>query len=322
LFLSRDGDILRQAYSFLYPKEDTAYVYWSRKAATKLMADEDRHDFFRRFLSHKVNQNYTMEQVLSSMELSQMLDLIPYGSKEQLTDKNVKQLRRCMEEHWDVVTAAYAGQQKAAFCYYSDVLSGCRKVLAVDIGWAGSGAMALRHLVRNVWHIPCEVIGMVAGTNTIYNAEPDCSETFLQNGTLVSYLYSQSENRDLLKKHDPGKDYNIFWELLLASPTPQFNGFYPNRQQGTTEQKPVQLKDGGSVWLAFGNYDENLEGIRKIQQGILDFVQNYMHAFSDYHYMFRISGRDAYAPMLLAASDKERYLKTIEKKFHLDIHVN
>jgi hypothetical protein len=163
---------------------------------------------------------------------------------------------------------------------------------------------------------------MVAGTNTIYNAEPDCSEPFLQNGTMVSYLYAQSFNRDLLKKHDPGREYNIFWELLLSSSAPQFCGFYLNRQGEGGNQQKVKLQDGRIIWLSFGKYDENLEGISQIQKGILDFVENYMHAFSKYPYMLRISGRDAYAPMLLAASDKERYLKSIEKRFSPDMHVN
>ena len=45
LFLSRDGDILRQAYAVLFPEEKTEYVYWSRAAATKLMARYNRYDF-------------------------------------------------------------------------------------------------------------------------------------------------------------------------------------------------------------------------------------------------------------------------------------
>jgi hypothetical protein len=38
--------------------------------------------------------------------------------------------------------------------------------------------------------------------------------------------------------------------------------------------------------------------------------------------MFHISGRDAYAPMLIAASYKERYLRTMERKFGLEMNVN
>lgn len=69
LFLSRDGDILKQIYDVMYPEDVTKYVYWSRKAATIQMADEDKHDYFRRFLYHKINQGYTLADILKSMQL-------------------------------------------------------------------------------------------------------------------------------------------------------------------------------------------------------------------------------------------------------------
>lgn len=364
LFLSRDGDILKQAYDYLYPAEKTEYVYWSRKAATKLETSFDKHDYFRRFIYHKINQEYTVKEILQSMELDFLLDelgdwkeiwtkkvkkleaeskelalkqlredrtkgldkekvrariekdfseeiltpkreknYIDLRAEDELTDRNGYLLRQFIEAKWDEVLAGYAGQNDSAKAYYETVLSGCSRAAAVDIGWAGSGAMALRHLVAEEWKIPCEIIGIIAGTNTVHNAEPDASESFIQSGRLVAYLYSQSHNRDLVKKHDPNRDYNVFWELLLSSPTPQFKGFYPEGP-------------------AFGRYDANQEGTREIQRGILDFVREYHAHFKDFPFMFRISGRDAYAPMLVAASHNEKYLKAIEKKFDLEINVN
>ena len=364
LFLSRDGDILKQAYDYLYPAEETEYVYWSRKAATKLEAFFDKHDYFRRFVYHKVNQGYTIKEILHSMELDFLLhelggwreiwtkkvkeletesrelalrqlrgkgtkgqenekvrariekdfseeilakkrekSFIDLNAGDELTDRNGYLLRQFIEAKWDKVLACYAGQAEAAKTYYGKILSGCGKAAVVDIGWAGSGALALRHLVAEEWKIPCEVIGIIAGTNTIHNAEPDASESFLQSGSLAAYLYSQSHNRDLLKKHDPNRGYNIFWELLLSSTEPQFQGFYP--------EGPV-----------FGRYDANQKGIREIQKGILDFVREYHGHFKDFPYMLQISGRDAYAPMLAAASHNERYLKAVGKKFSLEINVD
>ena len=319
LFLSRDGDILKQVYDYLYPQEPTAYVYWSRKAATKLEASFDKLDYFRRFLFHKINQDYTIKEILDSMELSFLIDelgdwkniweekhrksFVELKAEDKLTDKNADALKQFLDAKWGQVLAAYSSQNRMAKDYYEAVLSGCKRAAAVDIGWAGSGAMVLRHLVSYEWNIPCEIIGIIAGTNTVYNAEPNASESFLQSGKLVAYLYSQSHNRDLQKKHDTNKDYNVFWELLLSSPTPQFKGFYP---------------EGPS----FGSYDANQEGIKEIQRGIIDFVKEYVAHFTDFPYMLRISGRDAYAPMLVAASHQEKYLKEMEKRFHLEINVN
>ena len=342
LFLSRDGDILKKAYNALYPEDVTEYVYWSRKAATKLMAAEDKHDYFRRFLYHKQGQGYTIREILSSMELEFLADelgdwhtiwldwiarneadssaehFVDLRPEEELTEKNGFLLRRFIEAKWDAVREVYESQLHAAEVYYRERLSGCSRVAAVDIGWAGSGAMALSHLVEQVWKMPCVVTGIVAGTNTPYNAEPDASEPFLQSGKLVAYLYSQSHNRDLLKKHDPNKDYNVYWELLLSSPQPQFVGFY--EAAGATEAGYEKDPQTGGL-LRFGKRDIDPDKAAEIQRGILDFVKEYSTRFRDYPYMLRISGRDAYAPMLAASGADERYLKAMAKRFALQVNV-
>ena len=321
LFLSRDGDILKQVYDFFYPEDSTEYVYWSRKAAVKLMADVDRHDYFRRLIYHKMNQKYTISQILHSMELDslvgQLTDWKEIRPEDELTDKNGRLFRKFLETKWDQIKEIYASQMTAAEKYYAQVLRGCSQVAAVDIGWAGSGAMALSHLTEKVWRIPCQVTGIIAGTNTVHNAEPDAAEIFLQKGKLVAYLYSQSHNRDLLKKHDPNKDYNVFWELLLSSVTPQFTGFY----EGKTRKESSRYLEDLDITLAFGEADMEQEGVREIQEGILTFAHEYHRHFKDFSYMFRISGRDAYAPMLVAASYNERYLKEIEKRFFFEKNI-
>lgn len=48
----------------------------------------------------------------------------------------------------------------------------------MDIGWAGSGAIALDYLVQNVWKLPCSITGAIAGTNSVHNFEVDASEFF------------------------------------------------------------------------------------------------------------------------------------------------
>ncbi|MCR4781357.1 MAG: HAD-IA family hydrolase [Lachnospiraceae bacterium] len=336
LFLSRDGDILHQVYQKMYPTclvdEDYEYVYWSRKAATVLCFDLDRNDYYRRFLYHKINQGYSIRAILKSMELSSLASYIEafcIGSSkadliheegrkvvlhldDELTTKNVHVLRTALDRLESEIRKVYENRDRCAKTYYSKKLSGYKKVLAVDIGWAGSGAIALRRLVRDKWQIPCKVFGMIAGSNTVYNAEPYQSETFFQTGVMNSYLFSMSHNRDLMKRHNPNMDYNVYWELLLSSPTRQFVGF-------------CRKKDG-SIGYDFGSFDENLDGICDIQKGILDFCSDYMEHFhspidSAYFEMYNISGRDAYAPMVVASSHHEKYLRVIERRFHLEPNV-
>jgi hypothetical protein len=294
----------------LFPEEKTEYVYWSRAAATKLMARYNRYDFFRRYLYHKADGTYTLEQILKSMRLEFLLDRLLQRLPHEiyLTSGNVRQVKRFLEANWQEVTAVYDRESKAAELYYKKVLGDSRNALAVDIGWAGSGAIALDYLVQNVWKLPCSITGAIAGTNSVHNFEVDASEIFLQNGKLAAYLYAQSFNRDLWKKHDPNTDDNIFFELLLASPTPQFLGF---------ELDEVS----GEVLYLFGKMDVNPKGMKEIRSGILDFVRDYQKHFSGYPYLLCVSGRDAYAPILAASGNKKAYLKALKKKFEFEANV-
>ncbi len=303
LFLSRDGDVLKQAYDVLFPEEKTEYVYWSRKAAAKLMADRNKWDYYRRFIYQK--QGIRIGEALESMELKELAGKLPneLNVNDTLNQSNSTKLRKFLEENHGFITEKYKEQAECARKYYSDILKDCGKVAAVDIGWAGSGALSLSYLVEKEWNMPCRIEGVVAGTNTVFSAEPDASESFLQSGRLHAYLYSQSHNRDILKKHDPAKDHNVYWELLLASPTPKFEGFY---------------REG----LKFGEEDVDKEGAYKIRKGIMDFLKDYTKPFENYPYMMNISGRDAYAPMLAVMTDENRYLRAIESRFSLNPRID
>ena len=326
-FLSRDGDILKQAYDYLYPNDVTEYVYWSRRAATKLMANHNKYDYFRRFIHHKASGQYTVLEILKSMELDNIINMLSGDTaarnhsdkvtidndvlnlSDKVTSANVPKLQKLLEDNWDKVLEAYETEKKGAIAYFNKLVENCKKVCAIDIGWAGSGALSMSYLLEKAWKYDLSLTGIIAGTNTIYNFEADASESFLQSGKLVAYLYSQSHNRDLIKMHDPNKNYNVFWELLLSSPTKQFKGFGYDE---ATKQ----------VELYFGKEDYNTEGMLEIQNGIMDFVKDYKRHFEDIPYMYNVSGRDAYAPMIAAASYDEKYLKVIEKKFALEINVS
>ena len=195
-----------------------------------------------------------------------------------MTRKEADLVKTYLNENWETVLAHYKEQQENARTYYAPVFQGCQHVAAVDVGWAGSGAMALDHMVNKVWNWNCKVTGLLAGTNSIYNAEPNCSEAQLFSGKLVSYLYSQQLNRNLWKQHNPGKGHNVIVEALLASQNPSFRGFY-----------------GQDTERMFSRKTEDIDAA-EVQRGVLDFVKLYQkHCGADAN----ISGADSMAPILL-----------------------
>ncbi|HJD31328.1 MAG TPA: HAD-IA family hydrolase [Candidatus Eisenbergiella stercorigallinarum] len=296
LFLARDGDILSRVYRLLYPEEagKVRYVLWSRLAAVKLSARYYKYDYFRRFLFHKVNQGFPLEQIFQAMELSDMLDGLTRQENsgrqdtalkktELLTDGNVRRVQEYLLDHWEEVLAHYDSQLEIGKRYYEQALSGAKKAAVVDIGWAGSGAMALDVLFRRVWRFDCQVTGILAGTNTCHNAEPDMSEAQLASGKLVSYVFSQAHNRDLWERHDPARGDNVAMEKLFSSPFPGFRGF----SGPDWEERSIRP-----------DTDSRARQAAQIQEGILDFCRLYLESGVG-KYLPRISGRDAAAPARL-----------------------
>lgn len=283
MFLSRDGDVIKKVYEYLYPEEKSKceYVYWSRTVATKLMAKWDRYDYLRRFVDHKVNQKITLEEVYQSMGLE---DILEDDAKVILTDKNAKEIKERLIVKWPDVLEHYEELSKAGKLYYRNVLKGSKKALAVDVGWAGSGAIALEQIVNREWNLECDIIGIIAGSNSVHNAEPNATESFLYSGKLVSFLYSQEHNRECWKWHNPGKNHNLLVELLLSS------------KEGSLKDMVLDdsVKEGYS--FVFKKPDVAEYKVEQIQQGILDFAKDYVAYVPDWiRDCHVISGSDAYA---------------------------
>ena len=296
LFLSRDGDILNRVYTYLYPNEASRceYVYWSRLAAAKLTADRFRYDFFRRFLYHKINQGYSLEDTFAAMELSDMLGRFlkeqkRYSPESELNEASADAVKKYLSDNWKEAAAHYEGQAGYAGKYYKEVLKGVKTAVAVDIGWAGSGAVALDYMVNRVWNIGCSITGLLAGTNSAIVPDSDSSESFLYSGRLVSYLFSQENNRETWKVHNPANNHNIIMELLLCTDEPTVKGFGPD----------------GPV---FGNKADIIYA-QEVQRGILDFAKIYALRCGAEH---RIGAADAIAPINLLYNN-QGWLKDVIK---------
>lgn len=312
-FLSRDGEVLKKVYDQLYPGEDTCYVLWSRSAAARLLSGVNQHDFFQRFLFQKADQGYSIRQIFASMELDFLLEEAcrkqGWGREERLSAARAEACRDFLLSKWEEVQASYEREREAAGKYLAGLSSGAAAMAAVDVGWAGSGAASLDVLLRQVLGLPCRVYGTLAGTATVYSASPDTAEGFFFSGQMDSYLFSQSKNRDLWKFHNLGEKHNLYMELLFTSPSPGLRGF--------------ALGEEGEVVFRYGREEKHADEIRRIQKGILDFVRDYMRCFPEFleGETGWISGRDAYAPLLLFLRDR-RIRRKFEASFCWDTDVN
>lgn len=298
LFLSRDGAALLRAYRLLYPEEGerAVYAYWSRLAAVKVTAGGYKAAYFRQFLDHKAGGGFSLRRVLAGMELEDWLpDLcrtVGAHPADPLTHKNLESVKSYVQRRWPDVLERYAPQAEAAGRYYAGLLRGCRRAAAVDIGWAGSGAVMLDYAVNRQWGLDCPVAGLLAGTLSAPMTEADGTAPFLFSGVLESYLFAAGENRDLWKRHDPIRGDNLYWERLLGSTEGSLVGFYPDGRGGTS--------------LRFRPPPAHPERIAAIHEGLLDFVRLFLETERRLGVTIPVSGRDAYAPMIAVCDRKNR----------------
>ena len=153
----------------------------------------------------------------------------------------------------------------------------------------------LDYAVNKLWNIDCHITGILAGSNSLLTPQSDATESFFLSGKLISYLYSQQQNRDLWKFHDPSKGHNLYWELLLGAPEGSFKGFY--------------LDENGNCECRFKVSKTNVQKIQEIHRGVLDFVDQFLLAQSCIGCELSVSGRDAYTPMLSIVSQKNNKFK-------------
>ena len=300
LFLSRDGALLLKAYRQCYPDDrDVCYAYWSRLCAIKLCADHFRDEFFLRFVYHKALSGITFKELFLNMELIELLDHFAKSTNQnpgsKLTYKNADSVKKYLQDSWPRVLEIYSAQQKAAAKYYGGILKGAGKAAAVDIGWAGSGAVMLCWAVNNIFDIKCDITGLLAACGSANDLKADLSFPLLQSGKLKSYMFSQSINRDLYKYHNPALLHNLYWELLLGAPQPGFKGFYTDK--------------GGNVKLEFKQKGPNKQVINQIHLGAMEFVKQFTKIEKDLGFEIDISGRDAYAPLINFLAPKNHKLR-------------
>ena len=299
LFLARDGEILEKAYRFLYP-EDAAkceYVYWSRLASTKMSARIFKAHFTERMLIHKIGQDYRLEEIFDTMGILDLLDdfIEEYAEKRYLRDSvfdavSFEDVKEYTDRHWTEICHHYDGELAEGRKYFSPILGNCRKAVAVDVGWVGSGIITLRRIAKEIWGYPCEIRGILAGTCGGTGRDYEATLPELDDGSISSFLFSPGHNRDIWKKHDPGKGHNMLIELLLSSKQRSFRGFVPD-------------EDGN---YSFNNEKENINA-DEIQKGIMKFVKMYKNHPLGH---LRVRGRDAAAPIMLLY-DNPKYMEKI-----------
>lgn len=290
LFLSRDGYIYQKIFNMMFDDVLNEYVYWSRIANLKYTIENQRGDYLLRIVQHNalaVNPR-TYGDILTSVSLQKLIpDLKKCGMDKDMlfTIEKCKVFEDFLINNWKKIEDIYNEETIELKKLMEKILSGCKNIAVVDVGWVGSGPLGIKYLIEEKWGFDCRVKCWLAASRDVYN-EKNLNE--LMNCEIEAYMFSQIKNRQLYDFHaNTNKGLNnICLELFTQARHPSFRGI---NKEGKME---FDISEA-----------ENYERIKEIHSGIMDFAEDYYTRTKQSCYLRNISGSDAYSAFCMIIKD-------------------
>lgn len=295
LFLSRDGYIYQKVFNKMFNDLPNEYMYWSRIANIKYIIENQREDFLISIVKHKAWAiiPFTYRDILASMSLDKLMHRMKeYGIKEDdvLTVERAKIFEDFLIDNIDAIEEIYNEEMSELKNLIEQMLSKCKNIAVVDVGWIGTGPLGIKYLIEEKWKFDCKVKCWLAA-NYAFSASKSLNE--LMNNDIEAYMFSPINNRqlyDVQAKTNKGIN-SIFFELFTQAQHPSFSGIC---KEGKMKFDIAEV--------------ENYEMVKEIHSGIEDFAEDYYLKTEHTPYLRNISGSDAYSSFCMIIKDL-RYIK-------------
>lgn len=293
LFVARDGYIIKKVYDKYYHECESEYLLFSRFCSEQILFEKYTEDYIRHNFYYRLNleRKSSLQQILCEIDLKFLIKKLPeYGLNENelYNNDNNKKVVEMIYREKNTIVKHFKSMQEDMFHYIRPMIEGAKKILVVDLGWYGTGGIAVKYLLEEKYKLNVKVISALVGTN-----EDASLAGRISAGLLFPYAYSPLMNLYLLHWHTRHQYniHNLLIELLFSAPYPSFLGFE---------------KDNSSN-PRFG-YDEkdNYFMINEMHCGIMKFAELYNELNPEIRNLLSIQGGDAYAGFMYTADDSEK----------------
>lgn len=294
-FMSRDGDIIKQVWDYMYNDIPSEYLLVSRDCVMRLSVDVWKKMFIENAVDRMATKKHklTIGEILTNLEIDGIKrDLNKFGLTEEMVVSNeekkvVDYFRDFIESHIDEIKTVYKQSNDLYYEYIGKLLSDVNnKVALVDIGWRGVNGATLAKVIK-------QINSKIAVTNFIVGGRQPVNLPQIRNGSIHCYMFSAEKNYAALEKHK--ENTNFYYELLTMSATASFKCFYRD-EAGT-----IKIKCSAVTPI-------NNHIVIEIQRGILDFVKEYVLRFREYSSFLRIPEDDV-AQVLYSIMSQDEYFQ-------------
>lgn len=316
LFCARDCDIIYKLYNQFYKEVENAYIQASRYALFQITTKHFLYDLEGRYILRY------LKMYRSSKTIETILEECGFGYlTEDLETYNLDRYRfPCSVDENRLHQFIYGSAEKikehntemleAAKKYFSEMIGESKTILVADIGWAGTCISALKYFIKE--YLPekdCRIYGVLMCTN-----RNDMIKNSIQFEELDAYINTPFDNMDLTRYIFPGPPRSRSVKIMDKLHMPVEYLF--------TSTEPsllaYRMKEDQTTGFVYSDYTvPNPEQITAMQQGMTDFVQQYLEYSGVCRVHFRIPPYTAFLPLREAISHEE-YSYAVYKDFLYD----
>ncbi len=308
LFCARDCKVIFDVYNKHFYECDNRYIKISRKAAVEIAGERFYGDYIKHSLLQFLNSNGSIKSIEC------ILDEAGFGYIKNQIKKSGINIKLCpndVENCYSRIQEVLFDQKKVvlgnikniidgAKKYYKEIIGAAKRIVIVDIGWAGTCLVALRQFLNESFD-NLEVYGilMCANRNPVaINAE--------EQGITKAFIHSNTFNREMLDevysvgiKQDIGINKLDYLHLALEYLYTSTDSSLLHYAESGKEEENITSK---CVMLNANQILSMQEGIEKFSADFLEYTKGYVINVSPYV---------AYKPFLESLNHKEYILDVL-----------
>ncbi len=315
LFSARDCEIIHRIYRAHFGGHDARYLQISRRAIMQVAGGPYAYSYLRRCLLYWAHEHARSKPLSTIFAEAGFAYLVPELEKHDIDPSafpcliRADRLESFLHGCRGLVEAQAACNREAARAYFADMLSGARKVLVVDVGWAGTCVRALASFVRE--HMPethVELVGALLCSN-----RSDTVAGALEAGETFVYAGDLRHDRDLLARLTP-EDWHDMEELERLHMPLEY--LFTSKDASLAA---YDLDDGRRPLLVpMPHAPANGAEIDEIQRGMLAFADDWREATCGLGFEPRVGAYTALGP-LAAALGRPAYCCAVYGRFAYDM---
>ncbi|SDB30188.1 polysialyltransferase family glycosyltransferase [Eubacterium oxidoreducens] len=284
LFLARDMEVFYKVYNKLDNSIDNRYVEFSRFASQQLIFDLFPGEYFEYTIETRIKKN-TINEVLSIYDLPKFekeLKEFNLNGDEKLDEDNYLLLKKLMLKYRDKIKEHFSDAMAGARAYYKDLVGDSKNVCILDLGWKGTAVVYLKALFEK-WGIKADVHGAIVSVSGNSYAKSICDMGLI-------HTYMRREDMNFTAGVPKNANFEAFRGHLFEA---TFTSAKSSLLEYTTKEKFIYARE-----------NPNSEIVKDIQQGIIDFCEEYRARIKGWGEEYQITGLSANTPINKALKEK------------------